>query len=128
EAVAEGAFGVGDGEVGDSRVSGKEFVVFGGGGEDDAGVREALFGGVEQDAGDGDVGAEGDTGENADGSGRGIGGDWVGMADSLVAGFEIGSDGGGEEVRVGVAEGGVEAVREAFGEDAEERGRSGVFE
>ncbi len=114
----------------DARGGGEEFVIFVRPGEDDARFGERAAGGVEQDAGDGDVGAEGDAGEDEDfADGTRVAFEALGAADALVAvtkviGVELAGDAGDhlrKQIGVNVAEARLEEIGEALGDDAKKK-------
>lgn len=122
ETVAEGAAAIGNGKMPDAGIGGEQLPILAGADEIDGGIGKAALGGIEDDTGNGHVRAQGDAGEDVDGARRS--GDRARKAHAAVTFNEGGAFAGryefGEESGVHVAEGGLEAVGEAFGDDAKE--------
>ena len=125
EAILQSSADVGDGGVGDSRIGGEELVILRRADKDHLRIREALLGSVEEDTGDGDIGAEGDARENEDGPR--IDCHCARDADATIARGVRAGDGLREEIGVDFAQRRLEAVGQTFGEDAEERVTASVL-
>jgi hypothetical protein len=112
--------------VRDARVGGEKLAILGWAHENDPSVWEALFGGVQQHAGDGHIGAQRDSREHEDGPR--FDGDGARYADAPVSRRVGAGDGWCEEIDVDFAQRRLEAVGQTFGEYAEERLAAGVLE
>jgi hypothetical protein len=109
-----------------ARIGGKHFEVLARTGEDDFGMREGLFGGGEEHAGDRDIRAEGDAGQDDDP--RRFERHAARLANALIPHEVCPRNHWREQARVDIAEGRLEAIAEALDQNSKEGLGAGLFE
>jgi hypothetical protein len=110
-----------------ARIAGEQLPVLARAGKQDAGAREAAFGGIQQHAGHRHIGPQGHPGQHK--NRFGLVPAYARNADTAIARGEFCrvhpwrgfGNGLRHEVRVEVAQGRLEAVRQAFHDDAQQR-------
>jgi hypothetical protein len=115
EALRDCAAPVGYVEVPDPREAGEEFSGFGAAGEPDFRFGEAFVGGIDEDAGDGNIRAQGDAGKDGNAPGLELAGESARVGWSSCELQDEGEDG-----PVILAKPRFKTVGEALDEDAEE--------